>query len=347
MLGQELVPRLIKRDHQIYALSRKERHSDLSNPIYVKGDVTTQGLGIGSLSVDAVLHMAALTSLRARHRDAHLLVNYHGTKNVIQWCKANNVKRFFYVSTIYVCGDRNGTFSESQLGVHQRFKNNYEQSKFFAESLLRRVTRLDVTVFRPGILVGGYSDGKTTLFEGFYRPLKAMVLAHVFAERRLKLPKREIVERVLHLPNLRLPIRLYGDPESLLSLTPVDWAADEIARLIDISELQRTYHIVSDRMPTLALIAESINEALSLRGFHVNPSHTRNPLDMFYNRLMNDFHSYLQNQPKFETSVGHRCPPIDREYLKRVIVYWRSNDMIAKDSTLFEQRDVVDVSKGA
>mgnify|MGYP001561259211 CR=1 FL=1 len=323
MLGQELVPLLLKAGHEVYALSRKLRKS--SHIHYIKGDVTKPSLGIDHVEVDAVLHMAALTSLRERNKEDLFIQNYLGTQNVVQYCKEHEIKRLFYISTVYVCGTEVKNLKEEKLPPITVFRNRYEESKYRAENYVYG-SKLDYTVFRPGILVGRYSDGRSKFFQGFYRPIKAIVAAHSFAEQKLKFPRREVLESKLHLPTLHLPMRLYGDPNSTLALTPVDFAAEAIAKRLDDSSIGKIYNVVPDRLPTLLEVTDSVSEVLGIKGYHPNMERTVNPLDMFYNRMVRDFHPYLHDHPTIETSIGHECPKVDKGYLMRIVAYWRAHD---------------------
>src|SRR5436309_3470078 len=85
------------------------------------------------------------------------------------------LRRFAHVSTAYVAGTHEGTFSEADLYVGQSFRNAYERSKYEAERLIRdRVDRLPaVTVVRPSIIVGESRTGWTPAFNVLYVPVRA------------------------------------------------------------------------------------------------------------------------------------------------------------------------------
>jgi len=334
MLGVEMVPRLLDHGHSVVAVVRTERPSNTEGLSYIKGDLVEE-LNLPWDLIDAVLHLGALTSLRQRNAEEVWNVNAGGTARLLRAALQAGVTRFFYCSSLYVAGDESRIFNEEDLGVGQWLKNPYEASKVAAEGHVRS-SGVDATIFRPGILVGRHSDGHAAFFEGFYRPYKALVATHRMAEKTLSLPPREEFERRFSLPSLHLPIRVYGDPDCAVALTPVDWAAETMAKLIDEGDL-RTYHIVPAELPQLRIMADAANHALGLTGFHVGPGPTRNPLDMFYNRLIRDFHPYLQNQPIFGTTVGADCPPVDAEYMERVVRYWREHDGDGARETRTEQ----------
>lgn len=319
-LGSEVLPRLLERGHFVYALSRDEHVSNHPSLEYVRGSVTSCLPRLRG--VDAVLHMAALTSLTERDQAKMTKSNTMGTENVAYFARQRRIP-FFYVSTVYVCGDHKEVFTERDLDVGQGFKNSYELSKFEAERYLRAADPSQLTVFRPGILSGRHSDGHAGTFEGFYRPLMAIVAVQRFFENTLGFPDREQMEHRLGLPPFSLPIKITGHLESTLAITPVDWAADVIASRVSAMDLGKTYHLVPERVPRNREIALAVNAALGIRGVEFSMRARHDPLSLVYNRLIRQFRAYLEGEPRFTTSVGHQCPPVNQEYLEKIIGYWR------------------------
>lgn len=333
-LGQEVVPLLLERGHEVVALSRRRRESWHPALRYVLGDLTRGNLPV--VEADAVLHMAAETTLSPRKGDLCRRVNCDGTATLAAHAQACGIRRWFQVSTLYVAGYWQGEFGEDDLprpdpgGGRQMHRNPYEHSKWWNEWCLHHglddFAGLEWTVLRLGILVGAWGDGRATLFEGFYRPLRAIIACHRFAEETLHLPRRRALEECLHLPQLTLPIQIHGDPDSTLALTPVDWAAQVVVAGVERGSPGATYNVVPQVVPTNRAILDAVQEALSLRGMEFSRERRRAPLDLLYNRLIRDFLPYLREQPRFLTSIGHTCPPVDQEYLVRVINYWRIHD---------------------
>lgn len=330
-LGVELVPRLLAMGHEVIAIARKPPESYHKNLSFVQGDVTQSPITHAHIRADVFLHVAALTSLRERNEGQLDRVNNLGTQHVVDYCLAHKIPRLFHTSTLYVVGDYSGVFHESDVDVGQEFKNRYERSKYFAESVVRNHPYLRTTIMRLGILVGRYDDGVSAFFEGFYRPVRAVVYAHRFAEKNLHFPKREKFEETLFLPRLHLPVRIFGQPESTLGITPVDWAAEQVAQIAHVtadrvSHETDTYHIVPDTLPTMTDVCEGINRGLGITGYHVGPRKRRHPVHDFYNYLIRDFTPYIKDQPSFETSVGNTCPTVDAAFLERCVRYWREHD---------------------
>jgi len=113
-LGTYLVERLVRRGHEVRALSRTPGSSSNSRAEYVRGDVVT-GIGLDQAveGVEAVVHAAAARGLRMRDLEVR------GTKNTL--AAARSVRAHF----VYV----------SIVGIdHNRFP--YYQAKLAAERVV-------------------------------------------------------------------------------------------------------------------------------------------------------------------------------------------------------------------
>ncbi len=147
----------------------------------VPADLTAPGLGLEPAQADAlaasvsdVIHAAASVSFDLPLEEARA-INVEGTERVLELAgRANGLRRFAYVSTAYVAGTHEGTFSEADLDVGQGFRNSYERSKHEAERLVRaHAGQLPVTILRPSIVVGDRRSGWTASFNVLYAPLRA------------------------------------------------------------------------------------------------------------------------------------------------------------------------------
>lgn len=327
ILGSELVPHLLQQGHVVYALCRqplKLRHERLHE---VRGDVTQNNLGTTfPESFDTFVHLAAITSLSQKDADHTMLVNVQGTARALEFAQEHGAGQFHYVSTLYIAGDHRGPFGEDDFDVGQTHRNPYERSKFLAETWLRGQSKTPVSYYRCGIIVGSGEDGRIQSFSGYYKPIQAIMMAHRMFERKLRFPERYKVEDALHVPRLNVPIRIWGDPQSTLALTPVDGAAKLMAHLME--EGPGTYHIVPEQQVPNWLTAEVICEALHLDGFHFSPEHRKSPLDSLYNRMIHDFLPYVAAEPRFQTQTP-TTPGIDRAALLRILRYWRTHEVDA------------------
>ncbi len=120
-------------------------------------------------NVGNVVHCAGDVSFQGTDRDnGPWLTNVHGTQHLADICNWIEVPKFSYVSTAFVCGDRNERVLESDLDCGQSFQSDYEQSKFEAEKLLYQYGFECLNIFRPCFIGGDSLSGYTSSFHGIY-----------------------------------------------------------------------------------------------------------------------------------------------------------------------------------
>ena len=195
-LGSALTERLVARGRSVTCLVQpkyrqkaeqrareieRESTGDESEGIeLLAGDITESDLGLGEemgplqTDTDAVYHLAAVYDL-AVSREVGMVVNVDGTKNVLDFADGcGDLRRFQYVSTCYVSGRYDGTFTEDHLVEGQQFNNYYETTKYLAEVAVqeRMANGLPATIYRPGIVVGSSETGETQKYDGPYYLLR-------------------------------------------------------------------------------------------------------------------------------------------------------------------------------
>jgi len=162
-------------------LARKSVQSFPSHSARVViGDITHPNLGLTPLlakeikvATHTIFHLAAIYDLTVDEAIAKR-VNVFGTQNILDFFSdAPALRRFNYISTCYVSGDREGTIFATELSMNQKFRNFYESTKYEAEVLVKnRMEELPITVFRPAIVVGDTQTGETDKFDGPYVVMK-------------------------------------------------------------------------------------------------------------------------------------------------------------------------------
>lgn len=289
----------------------------LDNLKIVEGDITKENLGLNDNikmilrdEIEEVFHCAAMTKFNAM-LDALRRVNVQGTKNLIEFvskaCSNKIFKSINYISTVFVCGAFNGIFTERDFNCNQAFNNNYEQSKFEAESVVQGYIEqgMPIRIFRPSILVGEYFSGKTTEFNMFYEPLRLFSL--------------EILEEV--------PL----DTRTFLNLIPVDLVASAIYVLSIKGDIGKTYHITStDAFRIEHIIDESSRffnfnkpryiELQKYKVKNISPV-AKKMLETYipYFNFMALFNS--DETKKLLTKYGFKYPPIDDAFLQRLFTF--------------------------
>jgi thioester reductase-like protein len=152
----------------------------------VCGDITLEHFGwpmqdwqACARRVTHIIHSAADVRFHLPLDEARR-VNVGGTRTMLafaaQASESGSLRHFSYVSTAYVCGDRIGRVKEDDSTDMPHFTNNYEQSKWESEQLVRAaMTRIPSTIFRPSIIVGDARTGRTNAFKALYVPLRLIV----------------------------------------------------------------------------------------------------------------------------------------------------------------------------
>lgn len=337
-LGSFLVKELLDKGHRIFALARGKGDKSAQDRIYdalrfvyekewnpqfisdnlkvIEGDIVSFGLGIRreeaellKAETDIIIHSAALAELRVP-LEVIRKVNVSGTRHVLDIAlecqKTGRLKKVNHISTMYVCGDYAGEFDETMLDVGQKFHNTYEQSKFEAEILAREYLKrgLNISIFRPSMIMGDSKTGKTNNFRLFYQPL------HFFAN--------EIYAK--------FPADLSGGQ----NLINIDTVAAAIAVLLERQEAA-VYHFIS---PAATAIKSFMDWFFQYFGYNL-PNFI--PAERFDFReltpaqksLAEPFAPYFNHKAKFIASAtaalleekGFKYPDIDRENLNRVFGY--------------------------
>lgn len=124
----------------------------------VRADVTdAASLDAAFDGVDAVIHLVGILvePRGVTFREVHV----EGTRNVVEACRRNGVKRYLHMSAL---GTRAGARSE------------YHRTKWQAEELVRS-SGLDYTILRPSVIFGP-GDMFTNMFAGFVRRFPLVVI---------------------------------------------------------------------------------------------------------------------------------------------------------------------------
>jgi dihydroflavonol-4-reductase len=162
-IGLNLIEQLAAAGWRITALHR--RTSDLSMirrfaVDLVEGDLTDPASLCDAIpkSVDAVFHVAADTSVWARHNERQTRINVDGTRNLVAAALTAGAQRFVHTSTWNVYGLEQGEISEASRQEGGRSWINYNRTKFLAEEEVRAgiAHGLDAVILNPTHVLGRY-----------------------------------------------------------------------------------------------------------------------------------------------------------------------------------------------
>jgi len=148
-LGRHLVARL--RNKNIKCLVRKEDHGFKKVKV-IKGNLNDKkALDTLVKNAKVVIHLAAV--IDHKDKEEYKKVNIEGTKNLINACKNNKVKRLIFVSS---------------MASTKTHLDDYGKSKSEAENLLLN-SGLEVTILRPSFIYGKNSNSMQKLLEFLHK----------------------------------------------------------------------------------------------------------------------------------------------------------------------------------
>ena len=166
-LGQAVTKDLIARGYQVRAVGRnreKGRHLQSIGAEFLTMDVR-DGVAINraTQNVDVAVHCAAVAAPWG-DRNEFRSTNVDGTRNIIEGCLHNSVRRMVYVSTASVVSQ----FSD-QLDINENmpaprhFVSEYAKTKWLAEEEVRKipVRELQTVILRPKAI---YGPGDNNIF---------------------------------------------------------------------------------------------------------------------------------------------------------------------------------------
>jgi thioester reductase-like protein len=265
--------------------------------------------------VDAILHCAGNVNLTG-DLAALRRVNVDGTARILELAQAGSREPdLFHVSTAFVAGRRRtGIVYETEFGDDAGFENDYERSKFEAESLVRdwaQRTGRRVVVLRPGILV---SD-RTPDPEFPLHPLSYLAKQADPAIRLAAISGRPL--------KATMSLRVRGDVNGHVNFMPVREAAEAMVRLVRLApDGLSTYHVVHHHEVPVPTLVDLLNAVLPIRLSVVDgPIEDLNILERHV-RSGRGFMPYLQHRRTFDTADARAIlgPPtsqtvVDGNYL--------------------------------
>lgn len=351
LVGRYLLRDLLKRGHQVAVLVRSDgKHSaierideimrlwekqsecNLPRPVCLQGDVTAPGLGLDDESrswvgrnCDAMMHNAAsLNFLGADRGGEPWRTNLDGTREVLAFCQTTGIRKFHYVSTTYVCGDREGVILEDDLNAGQGFRNDYEHSKFQAEQLVRAVDYLDPpTVYRPAVIAGDSVTGYTNTYHGLLHHLKFM--ATLF---RNVPPGPDGIRYV--------PLRLKMTGDEQRNIVPVDWVSAVMLRLYETPAAHGgTYHLAPTHPMTPRELIAAVESYFRVDGAefvgHTSIADGRSDTEQKTDESLELYEAYTLTDPTFDMTNTNRfaadivCPHLDEAMIHRFIDFGEAN----------------------
>ena len=176
-LGRHLARELVSRGEDVVVCGVSKSDLDIYETVpFINMDVTERSSfeAVSLDSDDIVYHFAARLLVpivpKSQRKEFFWSVNYHGTKNLLEYMNEGDCRKVIYFTTDMVYGHTKTTpryedHSREPLGP-------YGESKLASEKLCEsyREKGMNITIFRPRMIVG---PGRLEILESLFRLIKA------------------------------------------------------------------------------------------------------------------------------------------------------------------------------
>lgn len=159
-LGRHLCALLFEQDNTYHITAVSNRHSEFAHNNIITNDIHGYDWHSGLDNIDTVVHLigrAHITDKEASGSSGdYYKTNVELTKKIASAAKSTGVKRFIFISSIKVNGERslNGKFKESDT---PKPEDHYGKSKLDAEKALHQIIEnsdMKITIIRPPLIYG-------------------------------------------------------------------------------------------------------------------------------------------------------------------------------------------------
>ncbi len=352
-VGRNLAQRLLEQGHRLVCLARatqntsgRERLRAVLGQFFpdssleelektrleiLEGDITKPRFGLNDRTYKRLLqetnkiwHCAALLSFDERHRKEAEKCNVAGTYQVLEFARAGKVKRFHYLSTAYVAGQRQGLIRDCDLSDAHGFKNPYEKTKWRAEKLVNDYNlagHIKATIYRPSIIIGDTKPGRLCS-SGVYQV--AQIIAAIAEKYGLNRNSQE--------PRARL--RIPGSKDCGLNLVPIDYVVNALSAIAPREDtIGKVFHLINPwPMPNgmvVGAVGDAVGLKLELADSHDLQSEPLTEPEQMLAKAIKVYLPYLQDRVVFDDANTDKvlagteivCPFISRERLARLLFH--------------------------
>ncbi|MDY0011247.1 MAG: NAD-dependent epimerase/dehydratase family protein [Candidatus Izemoplasmatales bacterium] len=162
-IGNVLVKKLFEKGFEVDALVMKNDDYSIIEP-YVKiifGNILDKETLLEVVKgYDLVFHLAGMVEIRFGNKKQLYKVNVQGTKNVLEVCQANQIKRLVYTSSVHAITEEknNQPMKEPLIHDYKKVKGHYGKTKAIATDMIlnQNCPTLETVVVYPAGIIGPY-----------------------------------------------------------------------------------------------------------------------------------------------------------------------------------------------
>jgi nucleoside-diphosphate-sugar epimerase len=321
-IGNHLVKKLVENGNEVRCLVRKNSKTDFLKRLGVElvvGDIRKKDSLKGvAKDVDIIYNLAAIVD--HRHKTAyedHYNVNVTGTKNLVEECIENNIKKFVYLSSNAAIGVRNDKKPLDEK-VECRPSTPYGEAKFETEKLLLgyfKNSNFPVNIIRPPVVYGrGSEDGVLSL-----------------------------TKFIINRGRKRQPYPFIDHGKNMISLCYVENLIEAIILVGETNHVGEIYHIADARVYTIREYVKTIADVLeinlseisvpkllvSFASFLLEPLKAAGLNPPLYRRKFVEMTAYFSlDITKAKNDLGYNPKDSFRDYMKLTLEWYRKNNLL-------------------
>lgn len=170
-IGNVLIRKLLKEGYTIRAFVLQNENIECIENLNIEivyGDVRDiESLKVAFKGADVVFHLAGIIEIGSGNKKLMHDVNVGGTKNVVQACKEEKVKRLVYTSSVHAIKEepKGEIITETSVFSKELVKGTYAKTKAEAtQYLLNSVDdSLEIVIVHPSGVIGPYEYVQSNL----------------------------------------------------------------------------------------------------------------------------------------------------------------------------------------
>ena len=284
-----------------------------------------------------IVHCASDTSFSERNRARVMAANVQNLPALLDLSKDAGCGHFYYVSTAYACGAREGACMETPVTAG-KFYNVYEESKAQAEGMIINDCEMNgvpLSILRPSIVYGHCQTGVALKFNALYYPVKSVSYIRDIFIKDIGQGGERSSQWGISLGGdgiLNLPLKICLKSGGRVNLIPVDFFVESALRIIDHPASGGIYHITSDDPPDMTALMQYSERFLGVRGIRALINHSGkysdfNPAEELMDRFIEQYRPYLSDLRTFDRSRAKSiapnlsAPPFTYEIFERCMAY--------------------------
>lgn len=316
-----------------------------SRIIYIDFDLTMPCLGISfedieilkKSKIDYFYHIAALSSFFDTPEIVKQLniINFEGTKHILNLVKDLIVKQFIYVGSAYHAGASQKEIYPDFINTTNVFRNPYEKTKLEAELFLTnfaKIENINYKIFRITTIAGRLIEneiGSINKYDVFYG------WGLFFLKYKMKLFKN--TQNIYNEP-LEIKFRIQAHQENIMNIIPADYGAKLLLNSSISESNENYYHLVNDTDFHIGKLTNSILSNLNITGhsFVDYEPTDKTPFEQLYYRSVGKiFTPYIIDPPLHYNNdnlkgvmkeYNLKCPEMNEANFQKLMDYAKKNN---------------------